>query len=345
MDKKDYCCYCKTDLTDKNSVGGSFICIDCQKQIYRELEARNGCHIAIFLTCASVNLPCLPEIAPKNIEEKEDSWQAYIDALSENDKLEKRDRFATFFDGIADMRKIFGSELSQEDFTKYIVYENKIAKSLTGTPEQRERWGQGELCRGLEFTDELYNDLDAQYEIWVGRYKGQTITPPLEQSIITICKRNKVIDFLIEQGLYVDASKVQAMVENLMASEQMRKKDEKPVENFMPDAWISAFEKSGYMENGDFKTIPEIEEALIEAMKRKGYDGTLDVVYQLEKNILNHQRINDDKQTIFDLPETMAINDHLGQMAKEESAEEKHRKKYAKMPPVTIRKGRKNADG
>ena len=333
--KRDYCCYCKEDLTDDNAVGGSFICKECQKLIYKEIEGRNGCHLAIFLTCAAVNLPCIPKLG-KGVEETAEPWETYVDKLASNNKLEKNTQYTTFFDGITDIRKVFGKEMTEKDFAKYLDYEQKRFAVLAGTPEQRERWGTGELCKGLPLTDELYCELDEQREIWLGRYKGQIVTPPLEQSIITICKRNKVADFLIETGAYNDAAKVQKMVDELMASEQMRKKDEKPIEQFRLDAWIDAFEKSGLMKNNDFLTFPEMEESLMKIMRGRGYNQTLDVVHQLEKNIINNQRRNDDKQTIFELPENMKVVDELHEFVEEETAEEKHRKKYAKLPKVRI---------
>ena len=73
-------------------------------------------------------------------------------------------------------------------------------------------------------------------------------------------------------------------------------------------------------------------------MKGKGYEQTLDAVYQLEMNIINNARRNEDLPTIFELPAEMEIKDNLGEFALEESEEEKDAKNYAKLTKVRIEK-------
>ena len=340
IDTTEYCCsICGAPLTEENSRENAFTCLDCESKRFKQLEEKNGTHIALFLMCGMTDLPLEPMIIPdKFVEEQDDKWKTYTDLLKEKGKLEKRGKLRGFIDGVSDLREIFGEELSQKDFANYVANEQEYIDQLEGTEEQRERWGTADLWRGVRMTTEIYDELDRQYENRVVSYKGQTITPQMEDTLIKVAKFNTIIDVLMAQGDSKTILDIQKTVDNLLASEQMRKKDEKPLENFRPDAWIVAFEQSGLMKDGDFLPLEELESKLISVMKGKGYDQTLDAVYQLEMNILNNARRNEDLPTIFELPAEMEIKDELGEFATVESEEEKDAKNYAKMTKVRIEK-------
>lgn len=144
--------------------------------------------------------------------------------------------------------------------------------------------------------------------------------------MIKVAKSNVIYDHLMRQGLVKMALDVQKNIDLLLASEQMRKKDEKPIANFTPDAWIDALEKSGLMQDGQFLPLSEIEDAMIAIMRGKGYEQTLDCAHQLELNIINNAKRNADQPVIFELPQNMRITDELGEFESEESEEEKQAK-------------------
>ena len=99
------------------------------------------------------------------------------------------------------------------------------------------------------------------------------------------------------------------------------------------------------MKDGDFLSFEETENTLIKILKGKGYEQTLDAIYQLEMNILNNSRRNEDLPLLYELPENMQIKDHLGEFAATEGQEEKDAKAYAKLAKVRIEKKEKTSKG
>lgn len=343
-EEKIICNFCGDELTEKNSISGSYICIHCQSQYFERMEKENGCHIAIFLTCGMANIPCLPLYCPIDIvNHKGDKWAYYIKSLKDN--LERKDRPLGFMDGVTDLRRIFGKELTEKDFSRYIKAEKDKIAMLQGTAEQRERWGTTPLCEGYPMTTDLYNKLDTQLDLWTARYKGQN-SPQIEQTLITIVSRNEVADYLFRKGDYASAQKVQKMVDDLMASEQMRKKDEKPVEAARIDAFVVALENLGAMEDGLLLTCDEVIEAIRDKhIKSKKYSYSVDAADQMLVDYINTMRLNCDLPIITELDEDTAVEDAYGEFEAEETEREKGNKKYAKLTPVkVVKRGKDNAD-
>lgn len=334
------CCVCGNELTDENSRFHSTMCLDCESKQFTRLEEQNGCHIAIFLMCGMTNTPCMPLIVPKGLaKSKDDKWFAYLEALDNAGELYRQDDIPkTFFDGECNLRRIFGGELDNTTFAKYISYEQEQVEKQIGTEEQRERWGTKPIWRDLELTKELYRELDRQYESRVGEFKGQSLSLQQKDALIKVCKWNAIIDHLTSRGLVDEAAKFQKMVQIELESEQMRKKDEKPTAAFEPSAWIVALEKAGLMADGKFRKKDEIIDEMIALMRGRGYKQTLDAAYQLEMNILNNARRNADQPILYELPDDMQITDELGEFAVAESNEEKEAREYAKLSKVRITK-------
>lgn len=330
------CGVCGTELTGENAYAGATVCRECQERYYGELERTNGCHLALFLACAAFDVPCVPSVVPIGLVNYEGKkWAHYRSLLAESKEDRQNSRVATFLDGVTDIRAVFGRELTEKDFARYVAAEQKRVSTQVGTPEQRERWGVGELCRGLPLTQELYDELDGQLELWIERYKGQTITPQLENSIITICSDNMVAKHLVKVGNYAAAQKMRKMVDDLMASEQMRKKDEKPIESLRLDAWVTALERAGFMENGKLKTYEEVAKAINEnCLCKRKYDYTLDVADQMLADYVNNLRSNADMALLSVFPTDMKPTDDNGEFATEESDDERDRKRYAGVTAV-----------
>lgn len=341
-----FCHSCGIQLNDdncrkvsKSASGYSYLCVDCEQQLFDRIAQTQGRYMGLFFTCLALDCPCSPIVLDGvDIDTCEDLWIAYINALAEAKQDIKRNKVLGFADGaVTALQELFGRELNHQDFVAYIAKERKAIANKpkeVGTEEQRERWGEQVLYKGLPLTKELYDELDRLYEIRANSYKGQTITPQMDDTLIKVAKSNVIYDHLMRQGLVKMALDVQKNIDLLLASEQMRKKDEKPVANFTPDAWVDAFEKAGLMQDGQFLTLHEIEDAMIKIMRGKGYEQTLDAAHQLELNIVNNARRNADQQTIFELPEDMRISDELGEFAEEQSDEEREAREYAHLTPV-----------
>lgn len=336
---KYYCHECGCELTDGNSrianhsiSGRSFLCVDCENNFFSRLEETEGRHIALFHTAAALDFPLIPLLLDgTDFDTCDEPYFCYINRLAESGEDRLGDKVLGFADGVTSLTGLFGKNLSHSDFAARIAKEKE---KICGTREQRMRWGQLPIYKGLPMSTELYNELDRQYNNRIESLKGITITPQVENTLLLVCKNSVIYDFLMRQGLVKPALDVQKSIDLALSSEQLRKKDEKPIANFTPDAWITAMEKAGVMKNGQFMPLHEIEDAMISIMRGKGYDQTLDAAHQLELNIVNNARRNADQQTIFELPEEMKVSDELGEFAQEESEDEREAKRAGGLTTV-----------
>lgn len=306
---------------------------DQESEFFKALEVANGTHIALFLFCGMTNEPLEPSIVPSNISEMEgDHWQIYLDCLLKHKLLtDKNGKRRHFLDGVHDIRRVFGRNMTEENFGKFLQYEKSKTDVLQGTDEQREKWGTGELSRGLPFTNKVYHDLDNAYETLAQRFKGVT-DPQLEYNLITICKGNYIVDFLMSKGSYRDAQTVQKTIDNIMSSEQMRKKDEKPIEHVKVDEMVVRLEKNGI----DFKTLDETQKALFDNFVAKPgkYGQSLDALDKAIYAIFNATRGNEDMQQLFALPAELDIPDDFNEFADEPSKDEIERARFVNIPKV-----------
>lgn len=337
------CSLCGVTLDFNNTYirqdGRSRRCRSCEEKMYSRLSNECGAHIGLFSMCAATNTPFFPLLLPEveEFSKVENKWAYYNNLLKEQGYVQKPNgQLYEFFDGATNILQIFGRNLSEKDTANYCFYELERIERLAGTPEQREKWGTQPLCKNFTMTSEVYDDLDAQYEIWEDRYKGLN-SPELENNIIRICKQNMIADFLLRNGNYADAQKVQKMCDDFMASEQMRKKDEKPVEELRLDALVVALESYGAMENKQFKKPDELIKIMRDkSLKSKKYDYSLDACDQMINDYYNNIRLNSDLPIVSELPEDMEVVDEYGEFAPEESEEEKQAKRYANLTPVTF---------
>ena len=313
--------------------GLSRYCIECEQHLYDRMSENKGvgAYIGLFATCASLNVPFWPDKLPvvKDFLEIPDRWVWYNEAIAEEVHGENG-LVRGFLDGETNILHLFGTNLSKTDTAKFIEVTQERESLRPGTREQRERWGTEPLCKGLVPDTKLYDELDRQFENWCGRYKGQAITPQLADSIIKVCRWNAITDYLMREGEYLSAQKVQKMCDDLMASEQMRKKDEKPIENFRFDACVLALEKNGLMENDGFKNLDGIKEALAEHfLTARKYHYTGDVLDNVIEDIYNNARINADLPPVEELPAELEPEDDFGEFEPEATDNEKERMRYA----------------
>lgn len=320
--------------------GLSRYCIECEEKMYDRISENQGvgAYIGLYATCASLNVPFWPAKLPKVQEflEIEDRWVWYNEAIAEEVHGENG-LVRGFFDGETNILRLFGKNLSKTDVAKFIEVTQAHEAERPGTRDQRERWGEDELCEKVPMTDKIYNELDRQYENWCGRYRGQSITPQLADSIVKICKWNMVTEHLVRIGEYMSAQKVQKMVDDLMASEQMRKKDEKPIETMRMDALVNALEREGAMENGLFKSFPEVIEAFFTRFfKKKKYNYSIDAADHMIFDYYNNARINADLPPVSELPSDLRLEDELGEFEPEATDEETRRARYAGLTTVVF---------
>lgn len=324
-----YCGSCGEELTDKNSVGTACTCLPCQSKRFKQLEQRNGTHMALFLCCAAFDIPCEPMIAPVTLVNYEsDKWEHYLTLLDEAGKLIQNDEYRRFEDGESDIRKIFGKTITETTFAWYVSEEQKRMERLPGTEAQRERWGVRDLWRGVPMNDDIYKELDHVYTVARKSYNGMNLSEQQENTLIYVTKMRVAASTLMSAG-NADFTKLLKSADDMLGSEQMRRKDEKPMEDMRISGLVSALENNGLMKEGEFLTQDETARALCGLLKKQKYDYSLDVADQVIFSILNAMRQNADMELLTDLPEELLVEDTHGEFLEEETEKEKESKKYA----------------
>lgn len=339
--KDIFCCRCGENLTEENCrevstdwniSGFSHYCLSCEETYFDRLAEKQGRHLALFHCCGTFNVPMRP-IATESIEDFENCeapWISYIESLTEMGFDKRRNKPTTFFDGETDILRIFGREMTEtKDFAKAIFAEKRKLEAQAGTQAQRDKWGTR-----IKYSSEEYDELDRDYENRAEAFKGQTITPAMEQTLISVCKTNIELEKALARGNLKAVKEAADVMDKLLASENMRKKDEKPIEHFRPDAWIVALEKMGYMEDGKFLSYDDTVKAIVSQIKTRKYPYSADVLDQFMLNIVNNARQNGDLGFAYSLPEDMKIEDEYEEFLPEETQEEIDRKHYANLTPV-----------
>ena len=327
---EDNCRACARNLS-----GMSTLCIDCEQARFDELEKMNGACLALYFSCIAFDVPCLPLIPPSDFENCDEKWKVYISALMESDRYYRRGKPATFADGETNMRRIFGKDLTESDFLQYVKAQQAKLASLPGTEAQRKRWGTG-----ANMTTEKYDELDRLYEVRADSYRGQTITPQMDDTLMRVAKWSMAADELVAARNYRAAKDVQTMIDKELASEQMRKKDEKPIENLQLDTLVVELEKHGLMKEGKFLTFEETVEALVKNfIKQPKYRYSLDAADQMIFAMYNTMRENADLFIVNELPESLQIEDEHGEFLPEETENEKEARRYAGLAKLRHEKG------
>lgn len=340
------CARCGCNLTDNNCrpnatnhSGYSAYCVSCEQSIFDSMAETQGRFMGLFFTCIALDVPCSPfvlEDCQDEYNSGDSAWITYINALSEKKADTKNGKPVGFNGGaVTSLQRLFGKDLTHKDFVAYIDNERKKIDQLPGTKEQRERWGTLPLVKGLAWTNELYDELDRIYQARVSSFKGQTLSLQQELTLIRVSKKDAIADYYTRLGNTKGAADIEKSASQLLADEQMRKKDEKPVEHFRMDALVVALEKFGCMENGDFLNYDELIEVLRDKfIKSKKYDYSLDAADQVVLDVLNAMRANADLMQLTELPSEFAVEDEYGEFEPEETEEEKKRKAFAGLTKV-----------
>ena len=308
--------------------GLSPFCIECEQKFYDRQAEANGSHIALYNTCGAFNVPFFPEMLPdvKEFLDIPDRWMFYNEIIDE--KIHTPTRVLGYFDGETDIFRLFGEKLSQSDTAKFIEYSRQAEASLAGTSEQRDRWGTRDLYSGLTMTDEVYKSLDKRLEKKLERYKNYTDAQQFE-NILKLCKYDEIEEFLMSQGYTQDAQRVQKMREELMASEEMRRKDEKAQEAMRVDALVVAMEQQGLMQGGKLLTFDELTDVFDKRFFKAKKGHSTDAVDQIIADIYNTMRKNAGLETALILPKELRVDDVNEEFDKEMSDKEKEAYKYA----------------
>lgn len=347
-------------------------CKKCEEARFEFYREKYGIHIAFFLACAAFDVPFLPLVFRENptFLEAKKPWIAYNELPRTGGGFEKDGKVLTFMDGETDLFSVFGDDVKEENFAVYakaeqealdkrpesVMYYDALMNGISseslphaeyapapaqeqaeqvpteeyGTPEQRERWGTAD-----GYTSAEYDALDKMYENRAANFKGQTINDQMEYTLKEVAKWQLLADNLRRSGDVKGATDALKAVDNLLASECLRKKDEKPIEKSRADAMTVALENMGFMEDGSLLTYDELIEAMRDKfIKNKKYDYSLDTADQCILSILNTIRRNADMEKLFTLSADETVDDEYGEFEEEETEEEQKRKRYAGMSAI-----------
>ena len=218
----------------------------------------------------------------------------------------------------------------------------KERETLGGTEEQIAKWGKLPIYKGLNWSQDLYDELDRIYETRASAYKGFDLNGQQQAILVKVAKNDAIYDHLMRTGLAKLATDIQKSTSQLLADENMRPKDKKPVEELRLDALVLALEEAGLMENGDLLTYDELIEVMRDNfVKSPKYDYSLDVADQMILDVINSMRANADLPYIQDLPEEFAPVDEYGEFEPEETEREKENKRFLGITKVNIVKSDK----
>lgn len=298
-----------------------------QVQYDRMCRAIGSEALAIFCCCIAYDVPFVPGAVPKiGVEE---AWNAYKRSL----KAKKYSEYSggSFKDGVTDAANLFGEAVSVEDVSQVVQQERSRHPETSDAKlvEQIKNWGTGSEEKPLTKAD--YDRLDHFYTTLTARLKSAGGVDVQQELIL-----RKVAEFYLgeekcrAEGAVGDAQKYVKMALDLLSSEQLQKKDAKPVEDVRIDSIVDALEKWGAVENGKILSFPDLTEFLLKQLGRLGgtpahkYTQTLDAADYTLLFIQNCMAQNEDKPKWMELPDNMRFAEEVAnEFAEEPSDDEK----------------------
>lgn len=282
-----------------------------EKRIGRYAKKLQDDTTAIFYGCIEFDVPFYAaELAVGSRK----PWESYLFNLQAADAEEKTHSRANggFLDG----------ELTMEAAN--------ARKELTAA-EYRKRWGTGN-AEG-NYTKADFERLEDLYSIFTDRLKSAGGPDAQQEHILRLtAKMTLEQEHYISTGQVEKAQKLNKMIQDNLSSENLRKKDEKPVDDIKIDAIIDRMEKAGLMIDGDF-VDPDIMFARIFGRAPK-YAYTKDAAEQMLLYIINTMRSNDGYAEIGTLPDDARVTDNIHEFA--EKPNDAERDSYAKLGLVQM---------
>ena len=342
--KKKLCWHCRRELTDKNSWNPTdgfdrgaptFYCVSCQNQYFLQLAKIVGTNLAYFYCAVKFDVPYLPDKIKESYKYRIEygPWGGYIVALRAAKLHELGGHWAGFADGNVDIKKSF-RELA--DIGGESAIELLESKSRTAD-ENVYFWGVSYGETGESYTDADYEVLN---RVWDAMTEGRSgISAQSRMAIQDIARWTLERDKLMAAKEFDDAKKVDAMIEKLKESEQLRKKDELPQDRVRIDDIVKAVERAGL----NMMNYDELCRQLATFMFHTPYGYTRDAADQMLLLIRNATAFNENVPEIDRLPEEYAIVDTLGEFASEQDETEKAIYRDLGLAPLHMKGGDSNA--
>ena len=236
----------------------------------------NGLKTALYSFCAVFNVPFEPDVVP---EMQEHTFAEYKRVLEEHVELSENKGFSG---GITDFDSIPDHIESKEE--RWIAV-----------------WGVGDEKQSYTVND--YKRLDALFRTYSERLRrAGGWDAQQEDAIRSCCQMRLIADKAMLQGTKegVDmASKLNHMIQVNLSSENLRRKDEKPVDTVRIDGVVDALERAGFLEDGKILPLADVQEKLLRRLGTLGgepshkFPYTLDAADQMIRLIIDTMRAND----------------------------------------------------
>lgn len=339
---KILCARCGDELTESNSFyaetesGFNPYCTKCQQAYFERLQAANGTHLAIYQCCIKYDIPCNPLLLPENVNSDEflqseaaqdGVWVYYLRKIEQSKLYEDGEDIPNFFDGVTNILRIFGKNFTERDFAKFVQYEQDLIDSLEGTERQRERWGDS-------YNEEEYNELDRLYRSLMESYKGWSLNPQQENTLIKVAVLDLKYSNLVDNDKLKDAKEVAALRKMLLEADGLLAKDAKQTEQMKVDSLVKALENNGLMQDGKLLTFDETVGVISKKLKSKKYPMTIDAVHKMIFTYVNAFRANADEEMLTALPSDMNMEDCKSEFEENPSEEEIAKIRYAGLTTV-----------
>lgn len=296
-----------------------------EKAVFDQFEAVFGKNLAVFYCCVRFDIPFETNCVPK--KPVDNAWALY------KRRLRKRKEYLGenfggkgFLDGMADITKIFGADLTLKDFSRAVDAEVAARVRRNGTNKQRADWGTNGTKN--PYTNYDYQELDRTYAIFCSRKKGVGLDEQQEYTLRECAKMDLAMQKAMQAGDVQTAAKYHAMIQKSLESESMRKKDEKPVDDLRIDGITDALEKKYGIDPNKMLSKEAVLKVIYEWMRSKKYPETLDCAHKITLSIINATRINNDEPPLLDLPEELEFTDDYGELAKEPNEAEQAAYEY-----------------
>ena len=276
---------------------------------------------AIFYGCIAFDVPFF---AAELAVGAKKPWETYLFNLQANAK-DAGERKRRTHDGFLD-----GETVLDPAFAK---------KSKSNYQENRKKWGDGS-SEG-RYTNADYARLEDLYSTFTERLKSAGGPDAQQEHILRLtAKMTLEQERYIASGQVEKAQKLNKMIQDNLSSENLRKKDEKPVDDIKIDAIIDRMEKAGLMTDGEF-VDPDVMFARIFGRAPK-YSYTKDAAEQMLLYIINTMRSNDGYAELGTLPDNARIADNIKEFAEEPNDFEKD--SYAKLGLVQMPNGKSGGE-
>lgn len=275
--------------------------------------------LAVYICCIIFDLPFEHSVLPAFGDET--PWESYVRSLKHKGLYKNKNTGNPrgFGDGETDFSKMFGEAVALDDILGIFDKERSSATDLErpAKSSQVQTWGIGNSEH--PYTAEDYDRLDYFYSTLTSRLKRAGGVDAQQELVLRKVSELFLMDEQFRSvGNIADAQKAVKMALDLLSSEQLQKKDAKPIENVRIDSIIKALEDWGAVENGKILGFEDLQELLLKKLGRLGgkpahntYKECLDAADYELLFIRNCMAANEDLPILEELPDEMRFSDEV----------------------------------